>query len=46
MRIFTAGDPVEIITLTAVADEAARVVRERDKSLAAEIANAVGRLFK
>lgn len=46
MRVFTAGDPVEILVLDAVAEEATRVLRDRDKSLAADIANAVGRLFK
>ena len=46
MRLFTAGDPTERLVLDAVAAEALAVARDRDKALAAEIANAVGRLFR
>jgi hypothetical protein len=46
MRLLAAGDPVESLALQAVAEEAANLLRQRDKALAAEIANAVGRLFK
>jgi len=46
MRLLTTGDPIEAMVLTAVADEATNLIRQRDKALAAEIANAVGRLFK
>lgn len=46
MRLLTTGDPVEAWVLQAVGEEAAAQIRNRDKALAAEIANAVGRLFK
>jgi hypothetical protein len=49
MALFRASDPVESLALQAVGEESARVLRERDKALAAEIAeiaNAVSRLFK
>lgn len=46
MRLFTTADPVEAIALQAVGEQATKVLSDRDKALAAEIANAVGRLFK
>ena len=46
MRLFTAGDQVEALVLLAVGEEAAKVAQARDRALAAEIANAVGRLFR
>ena len=46
MRLLTTGDPVEAMLLQAVGEEAGKQLRTRDKALAAEIANAVGRLFK
>jgi len=46
MRLLTTGDPVEAMVMTAVAEEASLLVRQRDRALAAEIANAVSRLFK
>lgn len=46
MQLLMTGDPVEALALQAVGDEAAQLLRQRDKALAAEIANAVGRLFK
>jgi hypothetical protein len=46
VRLLTTGDPVEAMMIQAVGEEAATQLRTRDKALAAEIANAVGRLFK
>jgi hypothetical protein len=46
LRLLTSDDPTEILMLQAVGHEALRIQAKRDKSLAAEIANAVGRLFK
>lgn len=46
MRFLAAGDPVEVLTMQAVAEEAASLLRQRDKALAVEIANAVSRIFK
>lgn len=46
MRLFTTGDRVEAITLQAVGEAAADLIRQRDKALAAEIANAVAKLFR
>lgn len=45
-RVLESADPVEALTMQAIGDEAARFVQMRDKALAAEIANAVARLFK
>lgn len=45
-RLLTTSDPTEALMLQAVGQEATSILRQRDKSLAAEIANAVGRLFK
>jgi hypothetical protein len=46
MRLLTTGDPVESYAMQAVAEEAASLLKQRDRALAAEIANAVGHLFK
>jgi hypothetical protein len=46
MRLFTTGDRVEALALQAVGEEASNLIRQRDKALAAEIANAVAKLFK
>jgi hypothetical protein len=46
MRLLSTADPVEALALQAVGEEAARVMRERDRALAAEIAVAVSRLFR
>jgi hypothetical protein len=46
MRLFTTGDTVEALALQAVGEEASNLIRQRDKALAAEIANAVAKLFK
>lgn len=46
VRLLTSDDPTELLMLQAVGREAARIQQQRDKSLAAEIANAVGRLFR
>jgi hypothetical protein len=46
LRLLTADDPAEVVVLQAVGMEAARIQQHRDKALAAEIANAVSRLFR
>lgn len=46
IRLLKSEDPTEILMLQAVGREALRIAQQRDKSLAAEIANAVGRLFR
>lgn len=46
MRLITTPDRTEALALQAVGEQAARVMRERDRALAAEIANAVARLFR
>jgi hypothetical protein len=46
LRLLTTDDRTEAMALQAVGQEAARITQQRDKALAAEIANAVGRLFK
>jgi hypothetical protein len=46
MAIFTTADPTEIVLRSIVAEEAVKIAQQRDKALAIEIANAVGRLFK
>jgi hypothetical protein len=45
MRLMSAGE-TEALVMQAVANEALRVVQARDRALAVEIANAVGRLFR
>jgi hypothetical protein len=44
-RLITTDDPAEAVALQALAEETAKVTRMRDKALASEIANAVGKLF-
>jgi hypothetical protein len=46
MRLLTTDDPVEALVMQAVGEQAAQYVAQRDKALAIEIANAVGRLFR
>lgn len=46
MRFLDSSDPAEILVMQTVAEEARDVLTARDKALAAEIANAVGRLFR
>jgi hypothetical protein len=46
VRLLTTDDRTEAMALQAMGQEAARIQQQRDKALAAEIANAVGRLFK
>ena len=46
MALFTTADPIENLVRTVVAEEAVKAAQQRDKALAVEIANAVGRLFK
>jgi len=46
MRLLRTSDPVEVLVLQAVAAETIAVLQARDKALAVEIANAVGRLFR
>jgi hypothetical protein len=46
MRLLATGDRTEALVLQAVAEEALRLSQIRDRNLAVEIANAVGRLFK
>lgn len=46
MRLLTTGDPVESLAMQAVGEAAADLLKQRDKALAVEIANAVGRLFR
>jgi len=46
VRLLTSEDPTEVLMLQAVGREAMRIQAKRDKSLAADIANAVGRLLK
>lgn len=46
VRLLTSDDPTEIVMLQAVGVEALKAAQQRDKALAAEIANAVGRLFR
>lgn len=45
-RLVTTTDRTEAMVLQAIGNEAVRIQQQRDKALAAEIANAVGRLFK
>ena len=45
-RLLTTTDTAESAALQAMAQEAVEIARARDKALAAEIANAVGRLFR
>jgi hypothetical protein len=45
-RLLTSDDPTEVLMLQSVGKAALRFQQQRDRSLAAEIANAVGRLFK
>ena len=46
MRFLDSGDPAEILVMQTLAEETRDVLSARDKALAAEIANAVGRLFR
>jgi tRNA A-37 threonylcarbamoyl transferase component Bud32 len=46
MRLLTTADPVEAMVMQAVAEHTAKYLQQRDKALAIEIANAVGKLFK
>jgi hypothetical protein len=46
MALLRTSDPVDALVLQAVAEESVKVLQQRDRALAAEIANAVGRLFK
>jgi len=45
-RLLTTNDPTEALMLQAVGSAAMKIAQQRDKALAAEIANAVGRLFR
>jgi flagellar basal body rod protein FlgB len=46
MRLLTTRDHTEALVMQAVAEQAVKFLQQRDKALAAEIANAVGRLFR
>lgn len=46
MRLLRSTDDAEALVLQVVAEESVAVLKERDKALAAEIANAVGKLFR
>jgi hypothetical protein len=46
MRWLDSRDPTEMLVMQVVADEAHRIAQQRNKALAAEIANAVSRLFR
>jgi hypothetical protein len=46
LRLLTTADPVEAMVMQAVAEHTAKYLQQRDKALAIEIANAVGKLFK
>ena len=46
MRLITTPDETESLVMQAVAQNTLEVLQARDKALAAEIANAVGRLFR
>jgi hypothetical protein len=46
MRLLRATDDAEALVLQVVAEESVTVLQQRDKALAAEIANAVGKLFR
>lgn len=45
-RVFTAEDPAELLALMVMTEEAVKYAQQRDRALAIEIANAVGKLFK
>jgi hypothetical protein len=46
MRLLEATDEAESLVLQVVAEESVAVLKERDKALASEIANAVSKLFR
>jgi len=46
IRFLEAQDQADALVMQAVAEEARDILSARDKALAAEIANAVGRLFR
>jgi hypothetical protein len=46
MRLLTTPDRAEALVMQAVAEASVKFLTHRDKALAAEIANAVGRLFR
>jgi len=46
MRLLTSSDRTEVLVMQAVANQAVKFLQQRDKALAVEIANAVGRLFR
>jgi hypothetical protein len=46
MRLLTTDDPTEALVMQAVAQQTSKYLQQRDRALAAEIANAVSRLFR
>lgn len=46
MRLLHTCDDAEALVMQVVAEQSVEVLQQRDKALAVEIANAVGKLFR